>query len=157
MWSPSKAAVLRAAKRRPCVYPVIDLMPFVGVFLPLLIMFMCYPQTSHGDGSVDLPKVRSATSQPGALREDAIRIVVTRDGRCFLGRQQAEWGELHNLIQASVRDGSEPKIYLSVDRRSKNKSVETAVDQIRLAGITYVVILANQPGEQRESASEFVR
>jgi hypothetical protein len=32
LWSPSKAAALRGAKRRPSVYPTFDLMPFVGVF-----------------------------------------------------------------------------------------------------------------------------
>ncbi len=143
MWSPSKAAAQRVARRRPNIYPAIDLMPFLSVFLVFLVMFMSNIPAYHYGVPVDLPNARSTTSQPGALREDAIHIAVTRDGRFFFGGQRVAWGQLHNLIQAATREGSEPKIYLSADRRAKNKDVEIAVDQIRLAGITNVAILAN--------------
>jgi len=142
VWSPSKAAAQRAAKRRPSTYPVIDLMPFLSVFLVFLIMFICNTPPFHG-APVDLPKARNAPSQPGAEREDAIHIAVTRDGRRFFGGHQTMPGDLPNLIQAAVRGGSERKIYLHVDGKAKNKDVEIVLDQIRLAGITNVVILAN--------------
>ena len=144
MWSPSKAAALRAAKRRPSVYPAIDLMPFVGLFLVLLIIFMLIP-TSHGGVSVDLPKARNATLQRGAVREDAIRIFVARDGHCYFRSTTAAPEGLPDLIRAAIRDGSERKVYLSADTRARNISVEIVVDQIRLAGITHIAILANKP------------
>jgi biopolymer transport protein TolR len=145
MWSPSKAAALRAAERRPSVYPAIDLMPFVGVFLVLLFIFMCITPPGHDDGvTLNPPKARSVTLQPGAVREDAIRVAVTRDGRCFFGSAVAEPGELPNLIRTAIRDGSERKVYLSADTRTKNGGVKTVLDQIRLAGIINVVILANK-------------
>jgi len=144
LWSPSKAAALRAAKRRPSVYPTIDLMPFLGVFLVLLFMFMCIP-FPHGGSPVDLPTARSATLQPGARREDAIRIAVTRDGSCYFGRAKAAPQELPNLIQTAIRGGSERKVYLLADGRARNGDVATVVDQIRLSGITKIVILANNP------------
>jgi biopolymer transport protein TolR len=145
VWSPSKAAALRAAKRRPSIYPAIDLMPFHGVSLVLLIMFMCYPGAFHGDSPVDLPKARSATLQSGAVREDAIRIAVTRDGSRFFGSNKAEPGELSDLIRTATRAGSERKVYLLADCRAKDEDVEIVFDQIRLAGITNVVILADKP------------
>ena len=146
MWSPSKAAALRAAKRRPSVYPAIDLMPFLGVFLVLLFIFMCVIPPSHGDRPpVDLPKAQSATSQPGAIREDAIRVTVKRDGHCFFGSVEVEPRELPNLIQAAMRAGSEGKVYLLADSRARNGDVEIVVDQIRISGITNIVILANKP------------
>jgi biopolymer transport protein TolR len=145
VWSPSKAAALRAAKRRPSVYPVIDLMPFLGVFLVLLLLFMCYVRPFHGDSPVDLPKARSATLQPGAVRDDAIRIAVTRDGKRYFGLTKAEPGELPNLIRTALRGGSERKVYLLADGRARNEDVEIVVEQIRLAGITDVAILANKP------------
>jgi biopolymer transport protein ExbD len=144
VWAPSKAAALRAAKRRPSVYPAIDLMPFVGVFFVLLIIFMLIP-TSHGGVSVDLPKARNAKLQPGAVREDAIRIAVARDGHCFFRSTTAEPEALPDLIRTAIRDGSERKVYLSADSRARNGSVEVIVDQIRLAGITRIAILANKP------------
>jgi biopolymer transport protein TolR len=150
VWSPSKAAALRAAKRRPSVYPAIDLMPFLGVFLVLLFIFMSITQPSHGSNPpVNLPKAQSATLQPGAIREDAIRIAVSRDGRCFFDSSQAEPGELPNLIRTAMRSGSERKVYLLADSRAKNGDVEIVVDQIRLSGITDVVILTNKPSQPR--------
>jgi len=147
VWAPSKAAAIRAAKRKPSIYPAIDLMPFVGVFLVLLIMFMCFP-TSHHGLSVDLPSARSAKSQPGAVREDAIRIAVARDGRCFFRLTTAEPRDLADLIRTAIRDGSERKVYLSADSRARNGSVEIVIDQIRLAGITNIAILATKPSVQ---------
>jgi biopolymer transport protein TolR len=145
VWSPSKAAALRAAKRRPSVYPAIDLMPFVGLFLVLLIIFMlAVPPPSHGV-SVDLPSARTAKLQPGAIREDAIRIFVARDGHCYFRSTTAAPEGLPDLIRAAMRDGSERKVYLSADTRARNGSVEIVVDQIRLAGITNIAILANKP------------
>jgi biopolymer transport protein TolR len=133
VWSPSKAAALRTATRRPSISPAIDLMPFLGVFVVLLIMFMCYPGAFHGDSPVDLPKARSATLQPGAVREDAIRIAVTRNGRRFFGSDKAEPDELPNLIRTAMRAGSERKVYLLADGRVRNEDVEIVVDQIQLA------------------------
>jgi len=146
VWAPSKAAALRAAKRRPSVYPTIDLMPFVSLFLVLLFIFMLTTLTwpSHGV-SVDLPKARSAILQPGAIREDAIRISVFRDGHCYFRSTTAAPEGLPDLIRAAIRDGSERKVYLSADTRARNISVQIVVDQIRLAGITHIAILANKP------------
>jgi biopolymer transport protein ExbD len=144
VWSPSKAATLRAAKRRPSVYPAIDAMPFLGVFLVLLFIFMLTP-SFHRDTPVNLPKAQSATFQPGAVREDAIRIIVARDGRCFFDFTKPKPGELPNLIQTAIRGGSERKVYLFADARAKNGDVKIILDQIRLAGIIHVVILATKP------------
>jgi biopolymer transport protein TolR len=145
-WSPSRAAARRAAKRSPRVYPVIDLMPFLGVFLVLLFIFMCVVPPYHASWQqMNLPKAQSATLQPGAVREDAIRIAVTRDGRFFFDSVEAEAGDLPNLIRTAMRCGSERKVYLLADSRAKNGDVEIVVDQIRLSGITDVVILANRP------------
>ena len=72
MRPPSKAAALRAAKRKPSIYPTFDLMPFVGVFMVLLFIFMLIPPSHAGMSLVDLPKAKSATVQLGPLREGAI-------------------------------------------------------------------------------------
>ena len=145
MWSPSKAAALRAAKRRPSVYPTIDLMPFVGVFMVLLFIFMTISKPLHdGMSSLDLPKAKNATLQKGAIREDAIRIAVTRHGHFYFDSSAAAPEDLPNLIRTAVRGGSEPKVYLFADSRARNGDVETVVDQIRLAGVLNVVVLASK-------------
>jgi biopolymer transport protein TolR len=145
MRPPSKAAALRATKRNPSIYPTFDPMPFVGVFMVLLFIFMLIPPSHAGMSLVDLPKAKSATLQLGPLREDAIRILVARDGRCYFHFTAAEPRDLPDLIRTAIRDGSERKVYLFADSRAKNVSVGIVVDQIRIAGIANVVILANKP------------
>jgi biopolymer transport protein ExbD len=143
--SPSKVAALRAAKRRPSVYPTFDPMPFVGVFMVLFFIFMLIPPSLRFVPPADLPEARSTTFQPRALREDAIRIAVARNGRCFFGSVTAKPSELPDLIRTALRGGSERKAYLLAGARVKNGGVGIVVDQIRRAGIINVVILVNQP------------
>jgi biopolymer transport protein ExbD len=144
MWSPSRAAALRAAKRQSSVHPTFDLIPFVGVFMVLLFIFMLGQPYHHGMSFGDLPKVKNATLQRGAIRDDVIRIFVTRDGRSYFRSTATAPEALPNLIRTAIRDGSERKVYLLADTRAKNKDVGIVVDQIRLAGIANLVILANK-------------
>jgi len=123
VWSPSKAAEFRAAKRKPSVYPTFDLMPFVGVFMVLLFIFMLTPPSHGGMSFVDLPKAQTAASQPRGVRDDAIRIVVARDGRCFFLFTTAKPEDLPDLIRTAIRAGSERKVYLFADAIAKNGGI----------------------------------
>jgi biopolymer transport protein TolR len=145
MWSASKAAALRAAKRRSSIHPTFDLMPFAGVFTFLLFIFML-AQPSHGGGlGVDLPTAKNSTLQRAAIRDDAISISVTRGGQCYIRFTQIAPGDLPNLLRAALREGSERKVYLSADTRATNRDVGVVVDQIRLAGISHLAIMAYKP------------
>ena len=64
--------------------------------------------------AVDLPKVQNATWQPGALREDFMWIVVTRDGVVYFRRNRIH-DEIPDVMRAALHDGSEKKVYPSVD------------------------------------------
>lgn len=44
--------------------------------------------------SVDFPKVAHGKKMPGAVREDALLISITRDGRVFFRNDQVEPGSL---------------------------------------------------------------
>ena len=145
MWSPSQAAAMRAAKRRPSVYPDINLTPLLAVSFVLLFIFMCIapPYRAEGTG-LDRPTAQSATLQPGAIREDAIRIAVSRDGRLYFATTEVVSAELPTLMRTALHDGAEKKVYLLVDSRARNGEVEIVIDQIRVAGIGNVAILANK-------------
>jgi biopolymer transport protein ExbD len=95
---------------------------------------------SGQQSSSDLPLARNAVSQPDASREDAVRITVVRDGTVYLQKKRVLPEDLGNQL----RDIAEMKVYLAVDKRAKNEDVEAVLDQIRLARITSVVILANE-------------
>jgi biopolymer transport protein ExbD/biopolymer transport protein TolR len=81
---------------------------------------------------------------PGALREDAMLVAVTRDGNIFFGTYQMQYRDLRLAIRDCVRQGSERKVYLKVDARAKYGDAALAIDQIRLAGIQNVAIITDQ-------------
>ena len=89
---------------------------------------------------VDLPAARNAIPQPDASRDDVMRITVVRDGTVYLQQKRI----LREDLGIALREFAEMKIYLAVDKRAKNEDVEAVLDQIRLAGITSVVILAKK-------------
>lgn len=82
---------------------------------------------------------------PGALKEDGMKIGVTRDGHVFFGSSHIAPADLPNFIRESVGNGAERKIYLAVDARAKYGDVIVILNQIREAGIEDVAFLTEKP------------
>jgi len=95
-------------------------------------------------GIVNLPKASAATSQPGALREDAITVSVTRDGHVFYRDLEVERSELPARIWESIRGGAPIKVYVRADARARAGDVNRAIDEIQRAGIRDLVIVAEK-------------
>jgi biopolymer transport protein ExbD len=153
-WSPSKAAARRAAKRRSQFYCGVDLTGLLSVELALLIIFMTVTPPYHHT-TVDLPRVSRFSLQPGANRDDAIHVLVSRDGRVYLNLARIATSELHDQLCAAVKNGSEPKVYLSVDSRARNGDVEPVINEIRAAGIVRVTVMTqSQSGSSSQLSTE---
>jgi biopolymer transport protein ExbD len=143
-WSPSKAAARRVAKRKSQFYSNIDLTGLLSIELTLLVIFMTLP-SAHHNSVVDWPHAVNVTAQPGANRDDVMRVVVSRDGNTYFGRSKIEVSELHGRLRAEIQNGSDAKVYLYADARARNADVEPAVDEIQLAGIVNIAIIASGP------------
>jgi biopolymer transport protein TolR len=119
---------------------------FVSVMLALLCLFIgdTTPHR-HRSVAVDLPVAQNAAWEPSAVREDEIRVEVTRDGGVYFRSNRISLEDLPERIRTALQEGAEKKIYLAADGRAKNGDVERVFDQIRLAGITNVAILAEKP------------
>ena len=143
LWSPSRVAAQRAAKRRFSYYATLNLWPFVGVILALLIIFMTdtRPHQHVWWFPVDVPLVLHSVSQPHAIREDSIRISIARDGRLYFQANLVQLRDVSGVIRGAVKDGSEKKAYLAVDGRTLYRDVDVVVDQIRLAGISDICFI----------------
>jgi hypothetical protein len=76
-----------------------------------------------------LPHASYCSAQPGAMREDAIRIAISRDGRMYLNRSAVPLEDLPKLIREEVSAGSERKVYISVDSRAGNSDPESVLDR----------------------------
>ncbi len=135
----------RKRPRRSQLLNGVDFWPFLSVELVLLMIFMVSGPSPHANRSpVDLARAQHAAPLPGALREDAMLISVTRDGNIFFGTHQIQCGDLPTAVRDSVRHGSERKVYLKVDARAKYGDAVAVIDQIRLAGIRDVGIITDQ-------------
>jgi biopolymer transport protein ExbD len=77
----------------------------------------------------------------GALRDDALRLAVTRDGNLYLGRERINPGELPDQLRDGVRSGAENRVYLLVDSRIKYAEIKPVLDEIGLAGVKNISFL----------------
>jgi biopolymer transport protein TolR len=115
------------------------------VLFVLLLVFMTIPVDYHDRPSVDLPHAHHLVSMPGALREDAILISVTRDGKVYFRRDQIAAADLRQKIAEHLKDGTvERKVYIVADMRARWGEINTILDGVRYAGILRVAFLADQ-------------
>jgi biopolymer transport protein ExbD len=141
VWSPSRAAAQRAAKRKSVFYFSMNLWPFVGILIALLCLFLVNAPPTEQNLPIDRARSSHATAQPGFLREDAMRVFVNRDGMVFFSHYAVTPNELIDRVHGALREGAGKKIYLSVDARSRYGDTEIVVDQLRLAGIDRICFI----------------
>jgi biopolymer transport protein TolR len=118
---------------------------FVSVMLALLFMFVPSTTDAYRSVPVDRAPARHSRPQPGAQKEDALLISITRDGNVFFRDHRIQRSELADEIREKLRNGAEKKAYLAVDTRAKYGDVITVLDQIRFAGIENVNFLTEEP------------
>jgi biopolymer transport protein ExbD/biopolymer transport protein TolR len=111
----------------------------------LLMFYVASTTNPHFSRTVDLSRATFSHLEPGALREDAINVTVTRDGKVFLRNREASLEELPVLIQSAIKEGSERKVYLRADTKARNSDVEAAIARIRAGGISAVAIICQNP------------
>jgi len=120
---------------------------FVSVMLAILVWTkLGLPHSPHAFGSVaDRAIAAHSSPQPGAQKEDAVLITITRDGRVFFRNHPIVRADLENEIREGVRHGAEKKVYLVVDARAKYGDAIPVLVQVRLAGIEDVNFLTEEP------------
>lgn len=151
---PSEILRQKLAKRRSLYFCRIDQSASAAVFFALLVMLMVSPDVarSHVGSPVDLARSRHSRLMPWALREDAMRVVVTRDGRVYFGAENVATEALPSKIRNELQGGSEKRIYILVDARVKYRDVKLALDEIRLAGVEDISFLTDGPPRHRRES-----
>ena len=138
---------LKSANRRNELYCSIDASPIAAIFFFFVGLFIVATifVPPYRTASVDRVLARHAHNQPGALREDAIKIVILRDGRLAFGSSIVISSELPSKIHDALLGGAEKRIYLDVDARARYGDVKSVLSQIQIVGIQNVTILAESP------------
>ena len=124
-----------------------DLWGFVSVMLAILVWTwfgLPYPRCVNR-GSVDRAIAVHSSPQPGAVKEDAMLISITRDGNLFFRDHRVACADLANEIREGVRTGADKKVYMVMDGRAKYGRAIPALVQIRLAAIENVSFLTEKP------------
>lgn len=135
------------AARRATPWLKIDMSALLAVLFALLYLLMApivfYPDLPRH--LANQPTLANAQPLPGASREDAIIITVTRDGRIFLpDSEPVSLEALPSRIHEAVGKTSSHHVYLNADERAKYSDVEAVVAKIGEAGIKNVSLLAWQ-------------
>lgn len=141
-WRPSTA--LR--KRRSAYLSLLDASGVAALFVFFLAMYLMRSavtdQPMHP--SADLARAIHAKPLPAALKEDAIIVVVSRDGTLYFRDSRVSPANLPGKIRTAYQHGAERKVYLEADARAKYVDVEAAVDLVRQAGIQDVALIVQE-------------
>jgi biopolymer transport protein TolR len=140
---PSVAMHRRTTRRRSTYYSWMDVSALLAVFLVIFISLAVSPVGNRGsDGAgVDLFKSANSRLLPRAIREDAMRVAVTRDGKLYFGNRRVSPEELAEQIRNSVRGGAENRVYFMVDARGSYADVKLAIEQVSLARVKNISFL----------------
>ncbi len=116
----------------------LNLWPFVGVMIVLLVIMMPLSgHPTHNPGP-DLAVLKHAMLLRLANREDAMHLSVTRDGLLYFGNYRVLAEDPPGKIHESVSNGSEKRVYMAVDARAKYGDVKCTLDAVRDAKIENV-------------------
>ena len=138
---PSVASRRRTEKRRSEYFCRIYASAHAAVLCGLLFAFLGATPLPHSGVSVDLAESRHFRRLSEALREDVLRVAVTRDGRVYLGNQGVGPEDLPAHIKVGISSGAENRVYILADARGKYGDVKMVLDQIRAAGVGNVSFL----------------
>jgi biopolymer transport protein TolR len=140
---PSEASRGGIAKRQSNYYCWMDHSALLAVSLVILVAFMLNPQIVEGRhrGGADLAKSAHSRLMPFAIREDALRMAVSRDGRVYFGSFGTSYGQLSAQLRNGVRAGAEDRVYLLVDSRAKYIDVKRVLKEIGLSGVKNISFL----------------
>jgi len=109
------------------------------VFIELAAGSMSY--SPHHGASIDLPRI----SMPGAMRDDAMLVSLTHDGKVYFGSEQIVPDYMAEKIQARLTDRDvERKVYIRADARARYGTVKTVLDGVRSSGLIRVAFLVDQ-------------
>jgi biopolymer transport protein ExbD len=114
--------------------------PILGCVFVLLIIEMMCPQPHHGM-AFDRYISHNAKLMPAALRDDALTVMLARDGTIYFGGARVANEDLPEQLRLRLRSSAQHKVFLVVDQRAKFWDVSVVLDDVRRAGIWDIAFL----------------
>jgi biopolymer transport protein ExbD len=140
--------VVQRSRRAMKLFSSVDSTAFASILVVLVFtvwVFQGMSYNPHQSVSVDVPKVSHPVAMRGALREDAMKVSILRDGQVYFGGDRVWSGDLAQKIQDRLKDRDvERKVYIMADMRARWSTVKMVLEGVRSAGIIRVAFLADQ-------------
>jgi biopolymer transport protein TolR len=111
----------------------INVTPLVDVMLVLLIIFMVTAPMLQQGLDVNVPET---TSTGLAVKEEPFIIVVTKDRRVQIGKQDVDIRTLRVKLQAIFENRKDKQVYIQADKDVSYGFVAEAMAEVRAAGIS---------------------
>ena len=125
----------------------IDRTPFVAVSASLFAIFVFALMLTNElprFGPSDLPKVNNPIWAADADADDAIVLVVTRNGRVFWRQDPISIDVLRHEIRHRLERNPQAQIFLAADAHASYGNVGTVLTALRSVGVERVVFLVDQ-------------
>lgn len=74
-----------------------------------------------------------------------MKLMITKDGSFYLGDRKLAIENMADEIRRNASAGQQRKLYLIADGRARYRDVSVALDEMRRAGLRWVVVLAEEP------------
>jgi biopolymer transport protein ExbD len=136
-------------KRTMRVTPRIEVSALAAIMWTLGIVMIFATEYHHPGVTADLPMVNHAKDMPGARREDALFLMITRDGKTFFQKELVAGPELPDRIHRAWMQTDERKIYIKADARVRYRTVRLTLAQLQIAGVQDIAFLTDQPTTTR--------
>ena len=126
----------------------INVIPLIDVLLTLLMFFVLTSTfIQHSRMKVSLPQ---ASTQDRDLNEQALTIMIDRDGRFYVGSDEVMGEGIEPLKQTIARNAGTDRdraVTIRADAMTPNQNVVTAMDALGQLGFTHLSI-ATTPSKQ---------
>jgi len=94
--------------------------------------------------SVDMAKVNNPSPMPDADKDDALLVVIMRDGQIYFGTDRVTLDDLTNKVKDRLANKVDKTVFIRADMRTKYGNVVDVVDNVRSAGVDDVGLLTEQ-------------
>ncbi len=119
----------------------INVTPMADIMLVLLIIFMITTPLLQSEVFVNLPKAENPLN---AQSEGASVVVLTREGRIYLGRTAVTEDELYRALSERLSSEADKSLFLKADEAVQYGRVVHLVDGCRKLGVERIGLMAEK-------------
>lgn len=129
---------LRRLMRRDKGRSSVDMVPFCGLLLRVLTVFMIASPMTLGGVKIDLPKGRAEIV---VIKREPVAITIQKDGTVYVEKSQIRLSSLGSRLNEMTAGNKDAKIFVLADKDIAYNRVITVVSTVYSAGFFDVTLV----------------